>query len=64
MTMVLKFPLTRAASTKGLHRYSGFGGVGAVGLGGGNDSVEGKVAEVGVVDRLGGFGALFIDRLV
>jgi len=31
ITMVLRFPLTSAASTKGLHRYSGFcaGGEGA-----------------------------------
>ena len=38
MTMVLKFPLTKAASTKGLQRYKGFGttwgaGDGIFGLG-------------------------------
>lgn len=62
ITIVLKFPLTSAASTNGLHRYNGFEGKGVVGLGGGSESVEGKVAEVGVVDRFGGLGALCIDR--
>ena len=56
MTIVLKLPLTRAASTKGLHRYNGFwipsgdaGGApsSTVGLGG--------VAEFGVGERLGTF---------
>ena len=57
--MVLKFPTTRAASTKGLHRYRGLGidGVAVVGLGGGRDSVDGDVADVGVVERFGGLGA-------
>lgn len=60
-TIVLKFPFTRAASTKGLQRYSGlFGGadgadgVGAIAmfmLSGGN------VAEVGVGERFGARGA-------
>ena len=66
ITMVLKLPLTSAASTNGLQRYKGFcAGAGLLGLDGGNDSVEldGKVAEVGVVDRLGGRGARVIDRL-
>ena len=66
ITMVLKFPFTSAASTNGLHRYSGFcTGAGLLGLEGGNDSVEfeGNVAEVGVVDRFGGRGARDIDRL-
>lgn len=68
MTIVLKFPFTRAASTNGLQRYSGFvvAGAGTVVLGlVGNDSVEfdGNVADVGVVDRLGGRGARAIDRL-
>jgi len=50
ITIVLKFPLTNAASTKGLQRYKGFGttetvGNGAIELGGGS-SVEGDVAEV------------------
>ena len=67
ITMVLKFPLTSAASTKGLQRYKGFCVcVGAFVFGlEGNDSVEfeGNVAEVGVVDRFGGRGALVIDRL-
>jgi hypothetical protein len=48
MTIVLKFPLTKAASTKGLQRYKGFGtagttGDGAIGNGGGR-SVVGEVA--------------------
>lgn len=65
MTIVLKFPLTRAASTKGLHRYSGLGVEGDVPVGEGSDSVEleGNVAEVGVVDLRGGRGARAIDRL-
>lgn len=66
MTMVLKLPFTRAASTKGLHKYKGFCvGVGLLGLASGRDSVEfeGKVAEVGVVARFGGRGARVIDRL-
>ena len=55
MTIVLKFPLTKAASTKGLQRYKGFGtagiaGVGTFGLGGGISF--GKVVEVGVGTRL------------
>jgi hypothetical protein len=36
MTMVLKLPLTSAASTKGLHRYSGFVGDDEIGEGGGS----------------------------
>lgn len=65
MTIVLKLPFTNAASTKGLHKYRGFwvGFVAEFGLDGGNDSVEGKVADVGVVDRFGGRGARDIERL-
>lgn len=64
ITIVLKFPLTSAASTKGLHKKSGFcTGCGLEGLEGGCESVPGNVADVGVVDRLGGRGALVIDRL-
>ena len=68
MTIVLKLPFTSAASTNGLHRYSGLGpaGVGVVVLGlVGSESVEfeGNVAEVGVVDRFGGRGARVIERL-
>lgn len=63
ITMVLKLPFTRAASTKGLHKYNGFGVVVPVGVVGGRESVDGKVADVGVVDRLGGRGARCIDRL-
>ena len=66
MTIVLKFPFTSAASTKGLHRYRGFCvGAGLPGLEGGSDSVEfeGNVAEVGVVDLLGGRGARDMDLL-
>lgn len=67
ITMVLKFPLTSAASTKGLHRYKGFGALatgdaGTTGLGG-TDSRGEKVAEVGVVDLFGALGARVIDRL-
>jgi hypothetical protein len=67
ITMVLKLPLTKAASTKGLHRYKGFGGAltgdaGTTGLGG-TESAGEKVAEVGVGDLLGPRGALVIDRL-
>ena len=63
MTMVLKLPFTSAASTKGLHRYSGFGTEGLVGVAGGSESVDGKFADVGVVDRLGGRWLRCIDRL-
>ncbi len=67
MTIVLKFPFTRAASTKGLQRYNGFCVVGAglVGLVRGSESVEleGNDPPVGVGDRLGGRGARAIDRL-
>jgi hypothetical protein len=58
MTIVLKFPLTKAASTKGLQRYKGFATAGttddgAIGGGiGGGSSVVGEVAE-GVGARLG-----------
>ena len=51
MTIILKFPLTKAASTKGLQRYKSFGTAGTAGVGtfelGGSISF-GKVAEVGV----------------
>ena len=58
MTIVLKLPLTSAASTNGLHRYKGFWvtGDGADGDERGVESLEaalGKVAEVGVGDRFG-----------
>jgi len=47
--MVLKFPFTSAASTKGLQRYRGFCPAGdAGGMGGGSPGLS-KVAEVGVV---------------
>jgi hypothetical protein len=58
MTIVLKFPLTRAASTKGLQRYNGFETVvttdgGAIGAGGGASVVgEGATEGTGVA-RLG-----------
>lgn len=51
ITIVLKFPLTRAASTNGLQRYKGLGGGGGIGDGG--RASAGNVAEVGVGDRLG-----------
>ena len=58
MTIVLKLPLTRAASTNGLHRYNGFWmpGTKAEGDAGGAPSLEealGNVADVGVGERLG-----------
>jgi hypothetical protein len=55
MTIVLKLPLTRAASTKGLQRYKGLLGVDAAGEGGNGGVVAsggGNVAEVGVGDLL------------
>lgn len=58
MTIVLKFPLTKAASTKGLQRYKGFAIAGTtddgtIGIGGGISVVGEEVAEgVGVL-RLG-----------
>lgn len=50
MTIVLKFPLTKAASTKGLQRYKGFATArttddGAIGGIGGGSSVVGEAAE-------------------
>ena len=65
--MVLKFPFTRAASTNGLHRYSGFWGVVTTGDGGAEFvgySTGANVAEVGVGDLFGLRGARDIDRLV
>jgi hypothetical protein len=59
MTIVLKLPLTRAASTNGLHKYNGFWVPGAVPEGdtGGAPSFEvGNVEEVGVGERLGPLG--------
>jgi hypothetical protein len=58
MTIVLKLPLTSAASTNGLHRYKGFwvAGDSADGDEMGVESFEaalGKVAEVGVGERFG-----------
>jgi hypothetical protein len=67
ITMVLKLPLTRAASTNGLQRYKGFSGTepgGEVVLGdGGTEESGGNVAEVGVGERFGPRGALAIERL-
>ncbi len=63
MTIVLKLPFTSAASTKGLHRYNGFGAEGLVGVAGGRESVDGKLADVGVVERRGGRWLRCIDRL-
>ena len=67
MTIVLKLPLTRAASTNGLHKYNGFWAPGAVpeGDAGGAPSFEvGNVEEVGVGERLGPLGPeRFIERL-
>jgi len=59
MTIVLKLPLTRAASTNGLHKYNGFWVTGAApeGDAGGATSFEvGNVEEVGVGERLGPLG--------
>lgn len=58
MTIVLKFPLTKAASTKGLQRYKGFATAGttdngATGAGGGISVVGEDVAEGAGVVRLG-----------
>ena len=61
MTIVLKFPLTKAASTKGLQRYKGFEiagtgttDVGTIGGAGGGISVVGEEVADGVgVVRLG-----------
>jgi len=58
ITMVLKLPLTRAASTNGLQRYKALGADVPPGEGGievdGMYSEVGDVAEVGVVDLLVG----------
>lgn len=67
ITIVLKFPLTNAASTNGGERYKGLGiggvrGVETTGLGGGI-SAGGNVADVGVVARFGGRCARVIERL-
>jgi len=54
ITIVLKFPLTNAASTNGWERYNGLGIVGGVlgeggtGLGGGISPLGEYVADVGV----------------
>lgn len=61
ITMCLKLPFTSAASTNGLHRYSGLGIEGVVGVPG-SDSVDGNVEDVGVVERFGGRGARLIER--
>ena len=61
MTIVLKFPLTKAASTKGLQRYKGFETAagttdeGTIGIGGGTSVIGEEVAEGAgvVVVRLG-----------
>lgn len=51
-TIVLKLPLTRAASTKGLQRYRGLEGDGLHGEAGtGGGGMSGKVADVGVGER-------------
>jgi hypothetical protein len=56
ITIVLKLPFTRAASTNGLQRYNAFGAGAPPGEGGmgneGRDSDVEDVAEVGVVDLL------------
>jgi len=65
ITIVLKFPFTRAASTNGLHRYKGFDGGGVRGVvttGDGRASARGNVADVGVGARLGRW-ARVIERL-
>jgi len=49
MTIVLKFPLTNVASTKGRHKYrGGLGGLGVGATGGGIAVWGGNVADVGV----------------
>jgi len=67
VTMVLKFPVTSAASTNGLQRYSGFCAVVVLGEGGIGGicatSCGGNVVDVGVGDRLGPRGVRAIDRL-
>jgi hypothetical protein len=70
MTIVLKLPLTSAASTNGLHRYKGFwvAGDGVDGDERGAESFEaalGKVIEVGVGERFGPLGPeRCIERLI
>jgi len=59
MTIVLKLPLTSAASTNGLHRYNGFWVAGDGADERGAESFEaalGKVTEVGVGERFGALG--------
>ena len=58
ITIVLKFPLTKAASTKGLQRYKGFATAGTtddgiVGIGGGISVVGEEGPEGAGVARLG-----------
>ena len=66
ITMVLKFPLTSAASTNGLERNNGLGPVdeGEGGTEVGLEASGGKPAEVGVGERFGPRGARFILRLI
>lgn len=63
--MVLKLPLTRAASTNGLHKYRGFGAPEMTGDGGtGGGGMSGwDVEEVGVGERFGPRGARDMERL-
>lgn len=69
MTIVLKLPLSIAASTNGLQRYNGFCAGAPPGEGGGGGAPAcsgGNVADVGVGERLGGApprGARFTERL-
>jgi hypothetical protein len=64
MTIVLKLPLTRADSTKGLHKYKGLAGVSPVGEGGigGGGISGGKDVDVGVGERFGPRGARLMER--
>jgi hypothetical protein len=68
MTIVLKLPLTSAASTNGLHKYKGFWVAGDGADEGGAESIEaalGKVTEVGVGERFGPLGPeRCIERLI
>jgi hypothetical protein len=63
-TIVLKLPLTRAASTNGLHRYRGLGAPELAGDGGtGGGCMSWNVAEVGVGERFGPRGVRDMERL-
>lgn len=60
ITMVLKFPFTRAESAKGLHKYRGLEMAPSSLDAEPREFVRERVPELGVGERLGLLGALFL----